>query len=326
MGGDMSVRAYLYDAAATDAEVTLTTELLSQLNTKQLLWVDVSEFAEDELRRLAAALKLAPDSIYSLLQPEKRPRLDSYGSYAQLSISSIEEADGRYRRVQVDFVLGANVVVTLHRKPVSFLSSFDGRIKGDSDLGDLDAAAFLAGLLDWHITGYFRLVEALEMQVDRIDAHALRRRHSRDLLSELARLRQRVAVIRQILTPHREVYAAMARPDFLPVATSSSAAHFRALSDRLDRAIEAVENARELLVGSFDMFTTQMTLRTNEVMKALTLASFIWFPASVIVGVTALLLRTPVDPPRTPGFWVMLGSIALVGALTFALARWREWI
>ncbi len=322
----MPVRAYLYDATGTDREVTLTKELAANLHEKQLLWVDISEFEEPELRQVAATLNLKRDSLYNLLQAEHRPRLDNYGDYSQLNINTIQETDGKYKVVEVDFVLAANLVLTVHRKPVSFLNSFDRRIKGDSDLGELDAASFLASLLDWHITSYFRLVEELEKEVDKIDAHALRPRHTRDLLSELARLRQRVAFVRRMLTPHREVYAAMARPDFLSVTVSDSAAHFRVLADRLERAIEAVENARELLVGSFDMFTTQTTLRTNEVMKALTLVSFVWFPASVIVGITALVLRTPVNPVGTPGFWIMVGSIMLVGISTLVFARWRNWI
>ena len=74
------------------------------------------------------------------------------------------------------------------------------------------------------------------------------------------------------------------------------------------------------------MFTTQTTLRTNDVMKVLTLVSFVWFPASVIVGIAALLLKTPVDPVATPGFWIMLAAIASIGLATVAIARWKRWI
>jgi hypothetical protein len=65
------------------------------------------------------------------------------------------------------------------------------------------------------------------------------------------------------------------------VSRSASSAHFGTLVDRLNLAIESVENTRELLVGSFDMFTTQTTLRTNEVIKVLALVSAVLFPASV---------------------------------------------
>jgi Mg2+ and Co2+ transporter CorA len=271
-------------------------------------------------------LSLQRESLYTLLQPGRRPRLDHYTGYSQFSIQTIEQANGKYALVEVDFILAANLIVTVHRKPVKFLDSFDQRVKGDSDLGELDAPAFLAGLLDWHVTSYFRLLEELELEVDKIDAHALRPQHSRDLLAELAKVRQRVAFVRRILTPHREVYAAMSRPDFQVVASSTSSAHFRNLADRLDRAIEAVENARELLVGSYDIFTTQTTLRTNEIIKLLTIVSFVWFPASVIVGIAALLLKPPVHPATSPGFWIMLGVIVATALSTVALARWKRWI
>ena len=82
-----------------------------------------------------------------------------------------------------------------------------------------------------------------------------------------------------------------------------------------DRAIEAVENARELLIGSFDMFTTQTTLRASEVMKVLTLVSFIWFPASVIVSITAMIIPVPVYPHPSPGFWVMIAVLVSIAFL-----------
>lgn len=322
----MAIRAYLYDATATDREVTLTAQTATELHDKQLLWIDVAEFEEDELRVLASQLSLQRETLYTLLQTGRRPRLDHYSAYSQFNIQTIQQTNGKYILVEVDFIIGANLIVTVHRKPVSFLDSFDQRVKGDSDLGELDAPAFLAGLLDWHVTSYFRLLEELELEVDKIDAHALRPRHSRDLLAELAKVRQRVAFVRRVLTPHREVYAAMSRPDFQVIANSSSSPHFHNLADRLDRAIEAMENARELLVGSFDIFTTQTTLRTNEIIKVLTIVSFVWFPASVIVGIATLLLKTPVNPFASGGFWVMIGVILGIALSTIALARWKRWI
>ncbi len=322
----MPTRAFLYDATATDHSVSLDAQTMTALHDRQLLWVDVGEYSEDELRQVGAFLKLNRESVYNLLQSERRPRLDNYGDYFQLTVSTIQDEDGKYSLVQLQFVVLPNCILTVHKQSVAFLESFDQRVKADSQLGELDAPAFLAALLDWHITSYFRIIEQFEAAVDKIDAHALRARHTRDLLTELAKLRQRVGFVRQMLTPHREVYAALARPDFQMLSISDSAAHYSLLNDRLNRAIDAVENARELLVSSFDIFTTQTTLRTNEVMKVLTLASFIWFPASVIVSIAAMLLRTPVDALHTRGFWVMTFAIVGIGIFTLAAARLRRWI
>ncbi len=322
----MSIRATLYDATGTDSEVTPSAEIVAALHARQLLWIDVSEFDPAELQGIVTLLQLSPESIASLKRSQQRPRLDSYRQYVQLNINTIQDQEGRPRPLPVHFVLAPNMVVSIHQRPVAFLDSFDRRVKSDSDLGELDAASLLAALLDWHVTAYFRIVEELESAIDKIDAHALRPRHRRDLLSEMAHLRQRVAFVRRLLTPHREVYAAMVRPDFQTLTGAVSLEPFGKLSDRLERAIDAVENARELLVGSFDIFTTQTNLRTSEAMKVLALVSFVWLPASVIVGIAALLLHTPINPMGTPGFWIMIGCIGLILLGTVCFARWRRWI
>ncbi|HZT42215.1 MAG TPA: magnesium transporter CorA family protein [Chthonomonadaceae bacterium] len=322
----MPISACLYDAEGSDRTVQLNRAVIDSLRESQLLWIDLEAFDESEVRQVGALLGLKRESIYDLLQPVRRPRLDNYGSYFQLSIDTIREADHRYGAAELDFIVGENYVVTAHREPVAFLKSFDQRIKGDSQLGQLDASSFLASLLDWHVTSYFRVVESLETQIDRLDELALRPHSDRDLLADLIVLRRHVAQVRRTLTPHREVYSALARPDFLVLASSESAGHFRALNDRLERAVDTVENARELLVGSFEMFTTQTALRTNEVMKTLTLFSVVLLPAGVIVAIMGMTFRSPVYQMGTPGFWAMLALIVMLGLLTVTIARRRRWI
>ena len=217
----LGARAYLYDATGTDRAVSLDADIVAGLHDQQLLWMDLNGVEEPELRVVATVLGLKRESVYTLLQPERRPRLDNYGAYFQMNIDAIEEADGKHRLVELNFVVGRNFVLTEHKTPVQFLESFDTRVKGDTQIGQLDAPAFLAALLDWHVTSYFRVIEQLEARVDRLDAMAIRPRHSRDVLAELAKLRQRVAFIRRTLTPHREIYAALARPGL------SGAFHFR---------------------------------------------------------------------------------------------------
>jgi len=320
------IRAYLYDAIGIDHVVSLDAEIVTKLHDQQLLWVDITGIAESELRALAALFSLKRESVYSLLQPERRPRLDNYGTYFQMNIDAVEDQEGKYRLVELNFIVGQNFVLTVHKTAVQFLESFDTRVKGDTQIGQLDAPAFLAALLDWHVTSFFRVIEQLEARVDRLDTMALRPRHGRDVLAELAKLRQRVAFIRRTMTPHREVYAALARPDFQALSTSESASHYELLNDRLERAIEAVENARDLLIGSFDMFTTQTALRTNESMKTLTLVSVVLLPANVILGISNFLIKSPVYPLGSGGFWLMIAIIVILAVGTFGLVRWRRWV
>ena len=71
----------------------------------------------------------------------------------------------------------------------------------------------------------------------------------------------------------------------------NAAAPIGILHDRLERAIEAAENARELLVDSFTIHTTKVAQRTNDVMKALTVISIILLPISTLAGIMGMNMK-----------------------------------
>ena len=320
----MSIRARLFDSDRSDREVELDAALPESIGDDQLLWVDVSGPDKDELERIAGTFGLERQSLRNMRSGIVRPRLDHYRTYFQVTLTAIDP-DGRTRPAELDVFCGRNHVVTVHAESIPFLVDFDDRVAEDTDLGRLDAPSFLASLLEWHVASYFRVVEDLERLVDRLDILALKSDDADDLLGQLADARRRIGEVRRLLTPHRELYGALARPDFGILAESESAATFRALEDRLDRAIDAVENARELLIGSFELLMTRLAQRTNDVMKVMTLASVVLLPGIVIAGIMGMNFRVGFFDV-TEGFYVVIGFMAVLAVITLLIARLRRWI
>ncbi len=320
----MSIRAQLYDADGKDREIDVAKADVAGLKERQLLWIDVIGHDEEELLQLADILDLEAQSRRELLRPIRRPRLEMFNDYFALNVATLEpKGDGP--PLEIDLFAGANWVATIHERDVEFLKEFDRQVADDSGLGQLDAPSFVGVLLDWHVTSYFRIVEQLEEHVDKLDAEALRTDDPDRLLRHLVTLRRRISRVRRAITPHREVFAALASPDFDPLAKSESAAHFRSLEDRLERAIEAVENSRELLLGSFDLFMTRTAQRTNEVMKLMTLASVVLLPAVVIGGIMGMNFKVPFFE-EAGFFYVILVFMAALALGTVVFARLRRWI
>ena len=85
----------------------------------------------------------------------------------------------------------------------------------------------------------------------------------------------------EALAPHRWAFAPLARPDF---ELEGLGKPWPGIVDRLDSTVDAVENARELLIGAFDVYMATSAQRTNDVMKALTILSAILLPAVVLAG------------------------------------------
>jgi Mg2+ and Co2+ transporter CorA len=86
-----------------------------------------------------------------------------------------------------------------------------------------------------------------------------------------------------------------------------------------------VENARELLIGTFDVYMASSAQRTNEVMKALTILSAILLPAVVLAGVMGMNFKIGFfDNPAN--FWIAVGTMLVLAVGVLGISRWRGWI
>jgi Mg2+ and Co2+ transporter CorA len=227
------------------------------------------------------------------------------------------------RASRVDLVARGNVVVTIHEEEIAGLGQLVDLVQGRSELGSLDAATFVAILLEGLIGTFFDAVEEIERDIDHVDDRALRARSSRRIVNELIELRRRIAVLRRTLVPYRAVISALARPELGLVATGPDP--WQHLVERLERAVDALENARDLLVGSFDLVMTQTAQRTNDVVRALTVVSVTLLPASVLAGIFGMNFASPIFEGDA-GFIFAVVLIGLISAAILAGVRYRGWL
>lgn len=223
----------------------------------------------------------------------------------------------------LDIVGGHGWVVTVHDGPLAALKSLDAVTEGETRFGAMDAAGLLAAIADEVIAGYFSLVEGIEREIDELDERALRRRPRNDILFRIVALRRRIGLIRRTLSPHRIAFAALARPEM--ELHDELGRPWPGLTDRLERAVESVENLRELLLGTFDIHMGRAAQDANEVMKVLTLLSAVLLPAIVLAGVMGMNFDIPFFND-TNNFWIVVAAMVILAIGIVIAARWRRWI
>ena len=145
----------------------------------------------------------------------------------------------------------------------------------------------------------------------------------RECLPELAQLRRGASRLRRMLAPHRQLFGALARPDFRPSDDGVADKQFRALEQRFERAMDAVENTRDLVVGSFELYATRSAERTNDTVRALTFVTVLLGSLAVVAGALGMNFKTPFFDTGDRGFWtaiVAMACVALVASAHRALA------
>ena len=138
-------------------------------------------------------------------------------------------------------------------------------------------------------------------------------------------LRRAASRLRRLLTPHRTVFGAMARPDFRPDDSEEEQAQLRTLNDRFEHTLDAIEAARELVIGSFELFATRTAQRTNETMRVLTFVTVLLGSLSVLAGALGMNFEAPIFRTGTRGFIIALSVMASMVIVALLVAKRRNW-
>lgn len=322
-----NVKAYLYDAAGHDEEVSVDDIDVDKLEEHQLLWVMILERDPDLLAKITASLKVEGVPCRKVVDDSVRPDIDRFETFFRFCVDSVvTKKDEPPERLMVDYIVGKNFIVTVHEGEVGYFEEFRKREKGETPIGELDAESFLATLLDLNIVSYFRALEELERRVDEIDERILRRdMDTQDFLTEMVRLRRDVSKLRRWLLPHRDVFYSLSRADFHQIAESDSGDQYTMLNQHFDNAVEAVENSRETVLGAFDLYATKSAQMTNIFVQRLTFLTLITGSVAVIAGVMGMNFKADIFDAEN-GFWVTVAGLVLLSVALTVFARFRKWI
>jgi magnesium transporter len=319
----LTLRAVLYDAKGEDREVDLDTEKAPKVDRERLLWIDIDDRDIADLAKAAAAVGLESEGLRRLAREDRTARILRLPDRVVLTLGTVDPKDAEAHRRELDIVVGVNHVITVHDEPLATVDAFRDEIDQEEELGRLDAAAFVAGLIDTALSAFFQQIEAIERDIDALDELAVRSRGDGSFLATVLILRRRIARLRRVLAPNREALLPLERPDF--ELRTDLGPVWPGIVQRLERAIDGVENARELLVGSFDLYLGRASQRTNDVMKALTLLSAIALPGVVVAGVMGMNFKAPIFEDAN-NFYLVIGAMITFSLAILGVARWCRWI
>ena len=333
----MSVQAFFYDADGRDREIPLEEVSIDGLNSDTLLWIDVQGREASELERIRALMNLRAD-VWSA-GDRTHSQLENYGDYFRFWVDTAplqnataddhaHEADERTvpGSARVDFLVSERWLITVHDIPVPYLESFREQDKAETLIGLLTGQALAASLLDWHLGEYFQEVSRIEEAVDKLDERVLRESASRILLGRIVALRRRVSKLRSLLVAQRGIFYGMSRPDFALVTDSGAAPFYEGLVTRFERALDEVERTRDVVVGSFELFTSRTTQQTNDLVKVLTFLTAIVGFCAAIAGLMGMNFKLPFFETGMTGFSIVTGGLVLIALISVFYARYRDWI
>ena len=315
--------AILFDRHEVD-HLDRLSERPRRLGGTQLLWVDLHRDSQVNTTDVVEAFHLHETTAGYLTTPHERPAFFDHGHYIHITTYAPREDDeGELHAVEC--IVGQNWVVTAHDEAIPVLEEFADRVSGSGDTGTLDGPGFLAALLEWVLGSYTAAFERMEERLEEFDVQAMRGDGSDDDIEVLTSMRQQVGKLRRALAAHRTALVALTHPELLLLGNNKSCERFESLYSRYEATLQEARDAREVIVGSFDVLIARGGHHTNQIMKVLTLTSVILLPGALLAGIMGMNFQVGLFD-HAALFWAVLVVIVAVAPLTLGVAKLRKWI
>jgi magnesium transporter len=230
------------------------------------------------------------DVITQLLAPivpddEPRPRIASRHTYVFgiFVVPLVLRDQNRTCFQEVDFVLDHDVVVTVRKTPQG------GRpFDPDDVLDEGPPGEIAASLADAVAEQFLTSVDALDAEVDEVD-EGVEELESIEVRQRIRSLRQDLLRVRRVISPTRDAFHKVVDKRIELEGPQETFPHeveiaFGDAYDKLLRAVDGLDLARDLLAGARDYLQAKVSNDQNEVMKRLTLIASLLLVPTFIVG------------------------------------------
>lgn len=183
-------------------------------------------------------------------------------------------------------------------------------------------------LLDLWIDHYFPLLSRLAEQVDDVESESLE--NEGVPVKQLHRIRKQAARIEQYLRSHRAVCSAMMAKENVAF-NAETRLYLRDCLDHIEQQVETAHSIAGTCGFLLELSLSASNQRTNEVVKALTLVSFIFVPLSFLVGLYGMNFNTSL-PGNMPelnapyGYFILLAIMLLFAFSVVFFFRRKRWL
>jgi magnesium transporter len=292
------------------------------------VWVDVQGFADTaKLRAIARVFELHPLVLEDATNVPQRAKSEVHAhEHVLVARVPVAAEDGTLEVPQACIILGRGWLLTFQDLRRGIFDPVREAIRqGSGPIRQLGADYLAYALLDAVVDRYFPVVEALATELEDVEAEVAQR-PAPDLLARLQRVRRALAAVRRVGWPQREALGELAREPS-PFVSNEVRVYLRDVEQHVRQIIELADSSRELAGLVTEIYLSQISHRTNEVMKVLTLVSSIFIPLTFVVGIYGMNFDVMPELHWRFGYPAVLlgmGAIAVCLILWFRRRGWWD--
>jgi magnesium transporter len=286
----------------------------------------LESFNEAELTRLKERFDFHPLPIEDCRQPTLRAKVDEFGDYLFIIMHALnhrEEDPQGLQAEQLGTFLGANYLVTVHRRPIAALSEVRQRYASGAPAAQASSDFIFYLVIDALVDEIFPIIDLVSDQIEDTETEILGKLGPRDL-PKLLRIKRTLISLRRVLAPERDALAMLLRRGDARISDRTTP-YLRDVYDHLIRAYEEIDVERDLIGNAMDAYHSVVAKRSNDIMKRLTILASIFLPLTFLTGFFGQnFTAMPFDSKTL--LYFEIAAIAVLPPAMYLWFRWSRWL
>lgn len=310
-------------AAAPETAGLTTTSL------EGLTWINIDAPSFASLDALKRRFPFFLDAdLRECLPPFQRPKLVVRDRYAfmVLLFPVFDRKSRIIRNAEIDFFIGDEFIVTTHTPElheIRELAANCGAKPGVcAELLGAGAGQTAVELVRLLVDSRFPMLTHLSNDVDDVEADIFRK-YDEATIRELLRIKTNIVNFRKTMQGHQSVLRSLRDRVFVSAAAS--------LKLRLDETIEhslemwdAIVHYKDAIDALHESHVSLVNVRTSRTSETLTALALVIFPTTLMATIFSMRAENMPFVGEPLDFWVMLGMIFSVMALTVLGLKWKK--
>jgi magnesium transporter len=320
-GPVVACAAYAHGARVADVRIQDISDVLT--HDDRFVWIGLYEPDEALLKQVQAEFGLHDLAIEDAHLAHQRPKLERYGDSLFIALRTAQ-TDRQQRRIafgETHLFVGARYVVSVRHGASLSYADVRARCEAAPQLLSKGPGFVLHAIMDFVVDQYFPIVDALEDDLDALEADIFGDDASRDTTVRIYNLKRDLLEIKRGVSPLVDICNRLMRSD-LDLIPDDARPYFRDVYDHAIRVNEKVDGLRELLGTALEANLTLTTIAQNEATKRITGWAAIFAIPTMIAGVYGMNFEFMPELQWRWGYPMVMGVTAvLCGVLYYRFKR-----
>ena len=290
------------------------------------VWVALRDATAAELDKMQEEFGLHELAVEDAKKGHQRPKVEEYGDTVFAVVHMLElRPDGEIEVGELNIFAGPNFVLSVRNRSQQGFLGVRQRAEREPHLLSHGSGFVFYALMDAVVDRYFPVIDAMESELEAIEAEIFEQRAARENVLRLYALKRRVTTVKHAVAPLIEATGKLVSGR-VPRVCENSREYFRDVYDHLARINTGLENLRETIATAIQVNLSMVTIDESEITKRLAAWAGIFGLATAFVGVWGMNFEHMPELDWKFGYPMALGVIGLACTVLYRRFRRAGWL